>query len=186
MDSHKEIEWLLREIERYFDCTLSEEEEEALRQRLALTDITHPQIEEAKAVMGFRVLRRMEVAPATTKGASTTVNSHAASPQRGFLHANTIRFVAAAVIILVVGIVLNFAIPARHDNRCIAYANGRSLTDEEAVMQLMMENIADLNEGVDEVEQDVSDELEDLLSQQDIIEPQSVPELLPNPKKQDI
>ena len=53
----KNKEYLLKEIDKYFDCLLSDEEEERLRDELSVTNFVHPKIDEAKAVMGFSTLR---------------------------------------------------------------------------------------------------------------------------------
>ncbi|MDE6813670.1 MAG: hypothetical protein K2J28_07585, partial [Duncaniella sp.] len=45
---------LLEQIERYFDCSLTDAEERALRDEIAVTPLSHPAIDEARALMGFR------------------------------------------------------------------------------------------------------------------------------------
>lgn len=54
MNETKHISPIVRDIERYFDCLLSEEEEDALRARLESAPTDIPEVREAIAVMGVR------------------------------------------------------------------------------------------------------------------------------------
>lgn len=146
----RNTERLLKQIERYFDCLLSDEEEAQLRRELSVTDIAHPVIDEAKALMGFRTIKL-----ADASGSDPAKSSDTALPFRPTL----LRIAAAAMIVLALGAALKLAFPAPEPSECIAYANGHSLTDEDAVMQLMIENLTVLEEGVNEVREDVIEEL---------------------------
>ena len=100
---------MLEMIERYFDCTLTEEEEKRLRVCVAASTHPHPSIDEAKAVMGFLKPKR------------EVVSSPAKSPLRW----RSIAAVAAAAAMLTIGafFFLYRPINAIEENTCIAYVN---------------------------------------------------------------
>lgn len=49
-----ELSLIIRLGERYFDCSLSDAEEELLRDMLGRTRLSHPAIDELRALTGFR------------------------------------------------------------------------------------------------------------------------------------
>lgn len=139
---------LLNDIEKYFDCLLSDEEEKVLMEEVALSDSSHPLVEEAKAVMGFRV--RGNLRDSGIKPLSVSRNL---TPGVLKLHR-----VAAAVAIICAGFILKFmwAVPS---SECIAFVKGVSVTEEEQVMEVMRQNLCELNEGAMETEDEILDEL---------------------------
>ena len=58
MNERIDLPTLLALLERYYECSLSDEDEHRLRGIIATTRLRHPAIDEARAVMGFRRARR--------------------------------------------------------------------------------------------------------------------------------
>ena len=128
MEKLKEKEKLLQEIERYFDCLLSDEEEAILVRKLSTTEINHPAVNEAKALMGFRTMEQ----------------SISKSPQdkKGVKRANMrlrIMQAAACVLLLIMAVgYVSYSDSFDKDSQCLAYLNGSRVSDEEAVMEHIM------------------------------------------------
>ena len=140
---------LLDRIERYFDCSLSDEEERALRRDLALIDSDAPVIQEAKAVMGFSAIRT----PRREKKRRWGVPAYAAAA-------------AIAAILLGGGLFFTLRSPtliSGDTGECIAYVNGERVTDEQKVMEILFSDMAELNEGAEEAREDVLDDLADII-----------------------
>lgn len=138
---------LLRQIELYFDCSLTDAEESELRNLLALTAHKHPSIDEARAVMGFR--RR--VSPSAGRKADA---------RKLWL---PVTGVAAAVAVVVsLATVFPYS-PGLHavDSTCIAYINGEVVTDEEAVMRQLTSDMREFGDCAVDVHKDFYDELEE-------------------------
>lgn len=119
---------LLEKIEAYFDCSLSDEEEQDLRRRIAATNLRHPAVDEARALMGFA--RQPEAGRAAVGRSRRIVRRGAAS----------VAVAAAAAVAFVIG-------TPKDDNHCYAYVDGRKVTDEEAVMALLEVNIREAGES---------------------------------------
>ena len=147
MNNNQDIELLLYDIERWFDCKMTEDEEKQFKIALASTSLNHPAIEEAKAVLGFNTIKSVK---------------KSRKPDSAFaLHSMwKVKLTAAALIIAVLSIVIKLTLTTETPDECFAFVNGQCLTNEEDVMRLMMENIADLNEGVNEAQQEIAEELE--------------------------
>lgn len=119
---------LLERIERYFDCGLSDSEEQQLRREIAYTSLKHPAVDEARAMMGFR------------------------RPRPAVYRHQTRRIVAVAASVAVIALAAtNMVRPAVSvDSTCIAYIGGERVTDEDVVMSILAENMSDFSEGLDE------------------------------------
>lgn len=119
---------LVRKIELYFDGVLSDAEEEKLRQQVAHTRLQHPAVDEARALMGFR-------------------NPVRRSESRG----KTVRMLAgiAASVALAVAVGVNLwrSSLAATDYTCVAYVNGRCVTDEGAVLDILAADIAQFDDA---------------------------------------
>lgn len=136
---------LLGQIDRYFDCSLSDNEEEELRSIIASTTLSHPAIDEARALMGFR-------APQSRKKRST-VNGPAM---------RSIISIAAAVAIIFT-LCLTMIQPSNiTESTCIAYVNGSCITDENDIIRLIAADMRDFSEGASEADQSFRDELGDV------------------------
>lgn len=139
------LEQLLEAIEQYFDCTLTDEQENELRRAIAVTDFRHPAIDEARAVMGVRHI------------ASTPAKMTQRPRFSKIIHGLSIA--ASVAMIITLGIL--FLHPSEADtSTCVAYVNGERVTDEDIVLALMAQNTTEFNEGVDMAQQALIDELE--------------------------
>lgn len=131
--------------ERYFECTLSEREEEELRGMLARTRLSHPAIDELRALTGFRQGRRMGGRRHTSR--------------------RMLAGIAAAVAMVVT---LGIGISRYHDAdapldgesaTCIAYVNGVRITDEEDVIRQVLADMRDFEHGARSTADGFRDEL---------------------------
>lgn len=138
------IEQLLEMIDQYFDCTLSDEQEKALRREIAMTPFRHPAIDEARAVMGIRQIN------AVHRGNKRSIT-------RKIIPGLSIA--ASVAMIITLGVL--FLRPATTDtSTCVAYVNGQKVTDEDIVLALMAQNTTEFHEGADRAQQSIIDELE--------------------------
>ena len=126
------LDELLRDIDSYFECTLSDEQEQYLRRQIATTTLSHPAIDEARAVMGLR----------------RNVSRHA-------VYRRVVAAAAATAMLVGVAMML-FRFPlSGNDNiqpQCVAYIDGRYITDENEVFELMSENLHQAAEIIDSYE----------------------------------
>lgn len=151
---------LLDLIERYFDCSLSDSEEEQLRTIIARTTLSHPAIDEARAIMGFR--RPSTAAPTRTTqpnvlpADSLTSHSKKRIPRRA-----VVSIAAAIAVVFAIGIHLGINAPSTTSSnaQCFAYANGERITDEADVIRLLTEDLREFNDGVEEADRNLNDEL---------------------------
>lgn len=142
---------LLADIERYFNCKLTDAEETDLRHRLAGTAFIHPAINEARAVMGLRRPIRS--------------NTH---KTRGFIRAAA--SVAASVTVLAALSVFVVRQPtAAAPDYCLAYVNGVAITAEEDVLRLTLGNLDGIY-APDEMEADAIEDLDALSGAVEIYE----------------
>ena len=127
------LEAMLVAIELYFDCRLSDEEERRLRRAIAVTRVSHPAIDEARAVMGLR------------KPAERVIVSRKVLRQVS---------IAASVALLIaggIGISRYFS-ESSLENKSIAYVNGVKVTDEDEVMRLFNANLSIMSDGIEEMD----------------------------------
>lgn len=146
----KNINSLHEKIERYFNCVLSDEEEKELILQLSLTKTRDPIIDEAKALLGFRTIKE------------DLLKSNPSS--RGFrLPMRKIISVAASIAILLsIGIALDSIYRHNEPDKCVAYINGKKITDEAIILSLMAENMDELQDGVEDAHGEILDEIDDL------------------------
>ena len=117
MNERIDLPTLLALLERYYECSLSDEDEHRLRGIIATTRLRHPAIDAARAVMGFRRARR------ATKG-----NFAARWKVYGAVAAGLAMLVA-------VGITVQGTYRQGDPGlSCIAYANGTTITDEDVIL----------------------------------------------------
>lgn len=150
------LDHLLNSIEKYFDCSLTDEQEEELRRQIATTTLSHPAIEEAKALMGFR--NSESNISETPSSPRLYADNHSRRIDRhGFMAGASIA-AAVALIISIGVIVLN---PMKSATpQCVAYVNGQRVTDEDIVLALMAQNTHEFNIAADEAQQSLINELE--------------------------
>ncbi|MDE7474816.1 MAG: hypothetical protein K2M71_04225 [Duncaniella sp.] len=141
---------LLEQIERYFDCSLTDAEERALRDEIAVTPLSHPAIDEARALMGFRRVQETAIRRSSRPTALRAAVS------------------IAAAIALVVTLALHFlsapsmAGTETDGGTCVAYVNGCRITDEADVVRLMMADLHEFESNVDDVETALTDDIGDI------------------------
>ncbi|MDE5887682.1 MAG: hypothetical protein K2H46_08870 [Muribaculaceae bacterium] len=162
----KEKEDLIKEIERYFECSLSDEEERALRDRLMRTGICHPAVDEAKALMGFRTICYRE--------------SREEKKTRGLSHRKVVRLmqgVAASLLLMAVGAgIVSIFDNRQYGNECRAYINGRFVSDDDDVLALLTENIQEFNAGLSMAQDDLMRDMGDFETMVERIESEFNPE----------
>ncbi|MDE5664602.1 MAG: hypothetical protein K2I31_01530 [Duncaniella sp.] len=148
---------LLELIERFYDCSLSDEEERQLRVAISSTSFSHPSIDEAKALMGFR---RPDAA--TRKNATPVRQSY--TPRRRSNIRMTLSIAAALAILLTLGINLTDSRTQGNgsDGKCIAYANGKCITDENDIIRLLTDDLREFDDAVNDSDQSFADELGDI------------------------
>lgn len=142
-------EGLLAQIERYFNCELTDEEEMRLRLRIAHTSLRHPTVDEARAVMGIR-------RPAV---------------RWSFMPLLAACSVAASLAVTVaLGTSLLKTPGVGAQGNCIAYVNGEKITDEEAVLRLTIGNLTDLESGHEEVRESMMEDIRQIVPEVDKFE----------------
>lgn len=142
---HDEIDLgrLLEDIEKYFDCRLSDEEEKNLRHRLANTGHVHPAIDEARALMGF-------ARPSQRSGVS----------RRGTKIAAIAGVAAALAVVISLGWKLhNRPVEDPAGDVCLAYSGGNVITDEDAVLAIVAETMSEIHNGAFTANADLMDDV---------------------------
>lgn len=129
-----DAQWL-QLIERYFEATITDDEEQQLKQFLASPHSNSPQYDEIKAVMGFLSIgKRYNNQP--KKRHTIGIN-------------RVLRWSVAAAV--AIGIIGTAAIQLNNDNDiCIAYINGKKYTDEAIVLAQMQSTMQQINKGIEE------------------------------------
>lgn len=139
MDNHK-TEWL-RISEKYFDATITPQEEKALAAFLSTEESNSPEFNEIKAVMGYF---------ATARAANIRDQKIKRKIRRRIASWSS----AAAVITIAAGIGFSYIGADKEEeefitqatetsrNKYIAYINGETCTDEETVLKQMHEAMA--------------------------------------------
>lgn len=129
-------------IERYFEATATETEERQLRHLLATTKFLTPEIEQARAVIGFYAASK-EV---NQKKRKRTIN---------------LPRIAAAVAIAAVSATAGtlFFSGNETENRCIAYVGGVEITDQARILSIMHEDLQLLGDAADNIETELDNEL---------------------------
>lgn len=134
---------LLEDIEKYFDCGLTDDEERDLRRRIAAEPIAHPSVDEARALMGFAPGRRKRHRPIAGQGKAAIAG-----------------IAAAVAVLLVLGLRLYSHVGQVPTSPvCTAYSGGKVITDEDAVLALMNESLFELNDGAHDAGRDMIDDI---------------------------
>lgn len=116
-------------IERYFEATLSEEEETALKAFLASPEGQAPEYDDVRAVMGY-----------FAAGRSVEILRSRPLPQNDRKMWRRILAIAASLAII---ITLGVSIYNRN-NVCVSFVGGQKITDKEVVMNDVDNILADL------------------------------------------
>ena len=112
-------------VERYFEVETTEAEEAALRRFLCTTQGSAPRYDEVRAVMGFLAVGRSQQAPAVPQKKGRSIRLQ------------TLGRIAAAVIVAMGVGLAAWHTQSQPTEVCIAYVDGREITDREAVIALM-------------------------------------------------
>ena len=116
-------------VRRYFDAETTKADERELQRLLTETFATDGRYDEVRAVMGF-----------TTMGRKLHHRSH-----------RSVRLwqaAAAAVVVLLLGGICTFQL-SHTDDVCIAYVNGRKVTNPEEVARLMQQEMQAVSRPTD-------------------------------------
>lgn len=145
MNRHEYKRQSMRELEllaeRYFDCILEEEEEERFLRLLAMTDMSSPVIDEARAVAGYCVAGKQ-------RSAKTFV------PVKRLLH------VAAAIAFIIMAGVGYISYGEMPEEECYAYVGGQRIEDDDDVFGLMHHDLSVLEEASADVGLDVRTQMQ--------------------------
>lgn len=134
--SNIDAQWL-QLIERYFEATITDDEEQQLKQFLASPHSNSPQYDEIKAVMGFLSIgKRYNNQP--KKRHTIGIN-------------RVLRWsVAAAVAIGIIGTAAIQFSSTSDNNICIAYIDGKKYTEEAIVLAQMRNTMQRMSNGIEE------------------------------------
>ena len=141
-------------IERYFEATLSEDEETALKAFLASPEGQAPEYDEIRAVMGyFAAGRRFGSAHRPFRSLSLSKGRWFGS--FGKLRNRTRRLIAvAASLAILVTLGVNLY---NKSNICVSIVDGKKITDKEVVMNDVDNILADLLSDRTGMEEQLSD-----------------------------
>ena len=123
-------------IERYFEATLSEEEETALKAFLVSPEGQAPEYDEVRAVMGYFAAGRAV--------------RQAHQPSR--LTNRIVAIAASLAIIVTLGVNMY-----NKTNICVSFVDGKKVTDKEVVMNDVDNILADLLSDRTGVEEQLND-----------------------------
>ena len=136
-------------IERYFEATLSEEEETALKAFLVSPEGQAPEYDEVRAVMGyFATGRRLGSAHLPSR----SLNAHSRSLSRSKGISRIIAVAAGLAILLTLGVNIY-----NKQNICVSFVDGKKVTDKEVVMNDVDNILADLLSDRTGVEEQLND-----------------------------
>jgi len=133
-------------IDGYFEATLSEEEETALKAFLASPEGQAPEYDEVRAVMGY-FATGCSVEILRSRPLSQNDKIHAPvilSETKDLRHRSPLwRLVAAIAASLTIIVTLGVSIYNKN-NVCVSFVDGRKVTDKEIVMNDVDNILADL------------------------------------------
>lgn len=152
-------------IDAYFDCTLSEQEEQWLKRMLATTDEDTADVREAKAVLGVFAMER-KLSQGTPIRNSALTSPSASFPGFAILHhrKRIVRYAVAAVAVFAIIIGGMKYVEYKEDNTCVMYVNGEKISNENIVLAQMMGQMDDIGEAADHNDQTMLNQLDDIAS----------------------
>lgn len=127
-------------VELYFDGATSLSDEVRLRSLLEDPRLDGPELDEARAVIGY-------------------VLSSSHPVKRRKISWTAVSGIAAAIA---VGVTILFGLVARSPEmgpQCIAYVGGREVTDRDAVMTMVNEDLSDFSEALSDASRQIDTEL---------------------------
>ena len=133
-------------IDGYFEATLSEEEETALKAFLASPEGQAPEYDEVRAVMGYfatgcsvEILRSRPLSQNDKIHAPVILSETKDLRHRSPLWRRVAAIAASLTIIVTLGVSLY-----NKNNVCVSFVDGRKVTDKEIVMNDVDNILADL------------------------------------------
>ncbi len=133
-------------IDGYFEATLSEEEETALKAFLASPEGQAPEYDEVRAVMGyFATGRSVEILRSRPLSQNDKIHAPVIlSETKDLRHRSPLwRRVAAIAASLTIIVTLGVSLYNKN-NVCVTFVDGRKVTDKEVVMNDVDNILADL------------------------------------------
>ena len=133
-------------IQRYFEATLSEEEETALKAFLASPEGQAPEYDDVRAVMGyFAAGRSIEILRSRPLPQNDKIHAPVIlSETKDLRHRSPLwRRVAAIAASLTIIVTLGVSLYNKN-NVCVTFVDGRKVTDKEIVMNDVDNILADL------------------------------------------
>lgn len=121
-------------IEGYFEGTLSQDEETALKVFLASEEGQGPEYDEMRAVMGYFAAGR-----AVIFGNTKAITSRRSLRLREIVWRRIAAIAASLAIIITLGVSLY-----NKTNVCVSYVSGQKITDKEVIMNDVDNILADL------------------------------------------
>ena len=121
-------------IEGYFEGTLSQDEETALKVFLASEEGQGPEYDEVRAVMGYFAAGRSVIF-----GNTKAITSRRSLRLREIVWRRIAAIAASLAIIITLGVSLY-----NKTNVCVSYVSGQKITDKEVVMNDVDNILADL------------------------------------------
>ena len=137
-------------IERYFEATLSEEEETALKAFLASPEGQAPEYDEVRAVMGFfaagRVVRQAhQPGKRAHQPSSRSLSLSKGSKGWWFDRLTNRPWMKVAAIAASLTIIITLGVSLYNkENICVSFVDGKKVTDKEVVMNDVDNILADL------------------------------------------
>ncbi len=144
---YKDRESLLKDIERYFECELTEDEEKELRIHLLNTKWECKEIEEARAVMGYGIINNhfQDSVDLYNSG-----HNRLTSVGRGKFIRIGMSIASMFLLVVTIACVIRLIGINISNGDCIAYSNGNMITDEDQVLEILQQQFAELESGVNE------------------------------------
>lgn len=133
-------------IERYFEATLSEEEETVLKAFLASPEGQAPEYDDVRAVMGyFAAGRSIEILRSRPLSQNDKIHAPVIlSETKDLRHRSPLwRRIAAIAASLTIIVTLGVSLYNKN-NVCVTFVDGRKVTDKEIVMNDVDNILADL------------------------------------------
>ncbi len=130
-------------IERYFEATLSEEEETALKAFLASPEGQAPEYDEVRAVMGFFAAGQVVRQAHQPSSRSLSLSKGSKGWWFGRLAIRPWMKVTAIAASLTIIITLGVSLYNK-ENICVSFVDGKKVTDREVVMNDVDNILADL------------------------------------------
>lgn len=134
-----DIDYILSQLTRYYDCLLTDTEEARLRLLVARSRSKHPEIERLRAMMGFMRPKR-----------------------RRYRHMYYVTTAAASIgLLIAAGISWTIGTTDGHHGTSFAYSGGVYISDENLVLDLLAQNLSEFGGDIEESDRSMESELQE-------------------------